>query len=327
MNPVECRMNHTTHDRMDQLVLSLKDREHWLVGIESAAYLAVILTAFLGNIVLTLAIYKTRTLRNHQNYYLVSLAATDILNAVVCMPLTLVVLIKGIWPFGEFVCQLQGIMWVICSSVSLLTLAMIAVNRYVKIARSASLYQKIFTRRNVLISIAISWISTVFLSFFVFSFDKTVFSFHPGKCLCFCKRLNLTDKSGIYFSFLYAFIITVTFSTILFSYYKVFRKIRAHFVQVANSSLHNNNSTAFAEEIKITTMLFATILALFICWSPSVGIDFYELFSGDQFMFSRQLYLLNVFTFQSSSAINPLIYGLMKREFREGYKKVLYCRD
>ena len=38
-------MNESTKHRMDQLFLSLKDRERWLVGIESAAYLAVILTA------------------------------------------------------------------------------------------------------------------------------------------------------------------------------------------------------------------------------------------------------------------------------------------
>ena len=157
-------MNESTKHRMDQLFLSLKDRERWLVGIESAAYLAVILTALLGNIVLTLAIYKTGTLRSSQNYFLVSLAATDILNAVSCMPLTLAALITGKWPFEDFVCQLQGSFWTICTGVSLLTLGLIAFNRYVKIVRSASLYQKIFARRNVWISIAISWISSVFLS-------------------------------------------------------------------------------------------------------------------------------------------------------------------
>ena len=31
----------------------------------------------------------------------------------------------------------------------------------------------------------------------------------------------------------------------------MFRKIREHFVRVANSSIHNNNSVAFAEEVKI----------------------------------------------------------------------------
>lgn len=319
-------MNDSTKYRMDQLFLSLKDRERWMVGFESAAYLAVIMTALLGNIVLALAIYKTGTLRNHQNYFLVSLAVTDILNAITCMPFTLVALLTGTWPFEDFVCQLQGSFWTICTGVSLLTLGLIAFNRYVKITRSASLYQKIFTRRNVWITIAISWSSSVFTSSSVFLLDRTAFSFHPGKSLRFFKYLNVTNKLGIYFTILYVILTSVVFSLIFYCYYKVLRKIRAHFLQVRNSSLQNRESAAFAEEVRITTMLLFTLLAICISWSPSVIIDFYELFSDDQFMFTRQLYLLNVFTFQSSSALNPVIYGLMNKEFRDGYKRVLCCR-
>ncbi len=317
-------MNDTVQEKMEQLALSLRDRERFLVAIESGVYFALILTACLGNILLSLAIYKTRSLRiSAQNYYLVSLAATDVLSAIVGMPLTLVVLIKGTWPFGDFICQLQGSVLAICAVVSLLSLEMISANRYVKIVRSASLYQKIFRKRNVLKSIAISWIVAVFTVLGAFFFGKEAFHYHPGKCLCFI-QLDLADNVGLYVSFLYTTVTFIIFSTIVVSYYKVFRKIRAHFVQVGNSFFHNNNSIAFAEEVKITTLLFTTILAFFICWSPSVTVDFYEMFGG-YYTLPRQVYLLNVFTFQSSHAVNPLIYGLMKREFREGYKKVLCC--
>ena len=306
---------------MALLAQSLENRERWLVGIECTVYTALIMTAFWGNILLNFAVYKVRRLRSSQNFYLVSLAATDIISAAVCMPLTLVVLIQGTWPFGEFVCQLQGVMMAICASISMLTLGMIAVNRYVKIVKSASLYQKIFSKRNVLISIVLCWSITTFFVICAFSLSKTVFYYHPGKSLCFFK-LSLSDKVGLYVSVLYAFVISLGFSSIVFSYYKVFRKIRAHFVQVANSSLHNDSSVHFAEEVRITTMLFTTVIAFFICWMPSVIIDFY----GQYYTLPRQAYVFNVFSFQCSSAINPLIYGLMKREFKEGYKTVLCCQ-
>ena len=313
-----------TQQRMAQLAFKLKTRERWLVGIESTVYLAVILTAVLGNIMLTLAIYKTRTLRRTENFYLVSLAATDILSAVVCMPLTLVVLIQGEWPFGDFICQLQGSLISICSTVSLLTLGMIAINRYVKIVRSASLYQKVFNRKNVFLSIAISWIFVSFITLITFSFRGTVFIFHSGKGLCWVE-VDLKDGMGLYSACMYSLNVSLGYSATFFSYYKVFRKIRAHFVQVAGSSLHNDSSTAFAEEVRITTMLFATVVAFMICFIPSNIVDFYEIVGG-YYTLPRQAYFLNIFTLASSSAINPLIYGLMNKEFREAYKNVICCK-
>ena len=71
-------------------------------------------------------------------------------------------------------------------------------------------------------------------------------------------------------------------------------------------------------------MLLVTVLAFFICWTPSIITDLYEVFGG-YYTLPRQVYMLNVFTFVGSSAVNPVIYGLMKKEFKEAYKTVLKC--
>ena len=315
-------MMNSTQELFALLTISLKNRESWLAILESALYLTVILTAFLGNSLFILAFSNTPSLRSPQNFYLVSLAIADILNAVVCMPVTLAVSIKGKWDFSDVICQLQGSLISVFSTVSLLTLCMIAINRYVKITRSAPLYRRLFSKGNVLCSIALSWIVTVFLNYSAYFVSKTVHYFHPGKCLCFV-TIYLKDKLGIYSAILYSIVVSVSFNPIVFSYYKVLRKIRAHFVQVRSSSFRDDDSTvAFAGEAKITTMLFATILAFFICWTPSVIIDFYEVIAG-YYKLPRQVYMLNIFTYVSSSAINPIIYGFMRREFKEGYKRAL----
>ena len=313
---------NATQERIALLSLSLKNRELWLVVIESTAFSSIVFIALLGNSWLCLAFYKTRTLRSPQNYYLVSLAMTDILNAAVCS-VAVTALIKGEWPYGDFICQCQGIVMSTCASVSLLTLGMIAINRYTKICRSRSLYQKIYSERNVLISIATSWIATAVLVFGAFFAGKTLYYFHPGKGWCFY-QLDLNENIGLYVMFCFSIVISFAFSSIVFSYYKVFRKIRAHFVQVGNSSLRDDNSKAFAEEVKVTMMILTTILAFSICWAPSFTTDFYEILGG-YYTLPRQVYMLNIFTYISSSAINPMIYSLMKREFKEAYKKVLNC--
>ena len=128
-------MMNSTQELFALLTISLKNRESWLAILESALYLTVILTAFLGNSLFILAFSNTPSLRSPQNFYLVSLAIADILNAVVCMPITLAVSIKGKWDFSDVICQLQGSLISLFSTVSLLTLCMIAINRYVKITR------------------------------------------------------------------------------------------------------------------------------------------------------------------------------------------------
>ena len=172
-----------TVTRFTDLAVSLKTREVWQIILESTAYLLILLAAFLGNLMLCVAVYKTRALRNLQNYYLVSLAVTDISSAVLCMPLTLAVLMTGRWPFGEFVCQVQASLIFILSVVSLVTLTMIAVNRYVKMVRSANLYQKIFSKRKIVISIVMSCTISAVMVLSSFLFGEKAFTFHPGKCL------------------------------------------------------------------------------------------------------------------------------------------------
>lgn len=315
---------NTSKDRIVQLTLSLQMRERWLVVVECTAYFSVVLIAFVGNILFALTFYKIRTLRTPQNYYLVSLAVTDILNAAACS-IALVALAEETWPYGDFICQLQGVIMSICGSVSLLTLGMIAINRYTKICRSRSLYQKIFSKRNILTSIGISWIAASTLVVSAFFGRRTVYFYHPGKCWCFYK-LDMDESLGlyIYITFCYSMVVSFSFSTIVFSYYKVFRKIHAHYVQVGNSSLRDENSRALAEELKITFMLLVTVLAFFICWTPSIITDLYAVFGG-YYTLPRQVYMLNVFTFVGSSAVNPVIYGLMKKEFKEAYKTILKC--
>lgn len=310
-----------TQQRFTALEQELSSRGKWLVGIECTVYLVVLLTAVLGNIMLTIAVLKTQTLKRTQNYYLLSLAATDIVIAITSMPLTLVVFIQGTWPFSNFICQLQGSLISVCSTVSLLTLGMIAVNRYVKIVCLPGLYQKIFSKKNVFISIAISWIAITLVTFVAYAFGETVFFYHPGKAICWAK-VNLKSALGLYCTITYSLNMSLTYLAIYFSYYKVFRKIRAHFAHVANTSLHSDSSIAFAEEVKVTTMLFVTVVAFIICWIPTNIADLYEIFAG-YYTLPRQLYFFNIFTLACSSAVNPLVYGFMKNEFREAYKKVL----
>lgn len=301
---------------------ALEDRETWMIVAEASGAFAIVILALTGNITLCLAIYRCRALRKIQNYYIVALAMSDLLLTVLCLPMGLAVVILGRWPFGDTPCQIQGILTYFFACFSLLTLTLIAINRYVKMMRTVNIYQKAYTRNYVLLSIMAC---ALFSGVFVIPFALQKFCYHPGKLACFvCKSLN--KKEQVLLLAPYSVLIAMTYPVMAFCYFKVFRKVHSHFTQIAASNLHEDNAKSFAEEVQITKILFAVLIAFVVCWSPAFTIEFLDTLQGE-YSLPRQIYLIMPFTGAASSAINPVIYGVMQKRFREAYKKILTCKN
>ncbi|KAJ7371224.1 melatonin receptor [Desmophyllum pertusum] len=312
-------MNDTL-ERKRSIEEDLKNRETWLIVVEVTTASVLVISALMGNIILCLAIHRLRALRKIQNYYIVALAISDFLLTFLSVSLGFVAMILGRWVFGDTICQIQGSLIYYFASFSLLNMMLIAFNRYVKMVRSASIYQKIYTKKNVLLSIASCGI---FSGVFIVPFVTQTFCFHPGSLSCFvCKSGNKNDQILLLSS--YSVLISMAYPVMIFCYYKVFRKVRAHFAQIADSTLHEDTHNSFTEEVKITKILFAVLIAFLICWTPGFTIEFLDILQGE-YTLHRQVYLILTYTGAANGAINPVIYGLMQKRFREAYKKVLTC--
>ncbi|EDO29478.1 predicted protein, partial [Nematostella vectensis] len=85
--------------------------------------------AFLGNLLVVWAVRRKPSLRTIPNYYIISLAVSDMLMASIGMPLSLVTVIAGKWVFGDALCQYQGFIGTFLGTVSLLTIMLTAINR------------------------------------------------------------------------------------------------------------------------------------------------------------------------------------------------------
>ncbi|XP_022803928.1 melatonin receptor type 1B-B-like [Stylophora pistillata] len=321
MNITFNRMNITL-DKKKILEDSLKDRKIGMIIAETSSALIIAILALIGNLTLCLAIYGTRALRCIQNYYIVALAASDLLLTILCLPLGLTVVILGRWPFGDAICQIQGSFIYYFACFSVLTMTLIAVNRYIKMMHSVIIYQRFFTKSNVLISIAFC---AIFSGIFLIPFVSQRFCFHPGKCACFvCKSRDGENQAVLIVP--YTILITMTYPVITFCYSKVFRKVHLHFSRIAPSNIHENSAKSYAEEVKITKILFAVLIAFVMCWTPPFIIEFIDMFHG-QYRLPRQVYLIMPFMGAANCAVNPLIYGLLQRRFREAYINVLTCRN
>ena len=93
---------------IENLAKELLNRDQKVVIFETFFYLLTISVAVVGNSCVLLAVYRNSRLRTIPNYFIVSLAISDILLPLLCAPYSIAVAIVGYWPFNDSVCQSQG---------------------------------------------------------------------------------------------------------------------------------------------------------------------------------------------------------------------------
>lgn len=125
--------------------------------------LLIIWTLF-GNFTVCAAVFRYRHLRTKvTNIFIVSLALSDLLVAVLVMPWKAVAEVAGFWPFGGF-CKTWLACDIMCSTASILNLCVISVDRYWAIS-SPFRYERSMNKRVACVMIGVTWTVSVVISF------------------------------------------------------------------------------------------------------------------------------------------------------------------
>ena len=143
------------------------------------------------------------------------------------------------------------------------------------------------------------------------------YAFHPGKLFCFqTNEISLPH----FIVYLYVGVPTVTLSI---CYFLVFKKLRGHHRTVQNN-LQLKSEEVSQRDVRVTKILFITVLGFLSCWTPIAIIDFVDTFRGEA-TFPREVYYLYLLLGNLSGCINPIVYGLLNKKFRDEYKNLCFC--
>ncbi|KAF1749096.1 hypothetical protein GCK72_025563 [Caenorhabditis remanei] len=127
-------------------------------------YLVIIAMTVVGNTLVVVAVFSYRPLKKVQNYFLVSLAASDLAVAIFVMPLHVVTFLAGgKWLLGVTVCQFFTTADILLCTSSILNLCAIAIDRYWAIHNPINYAQK-RTTKFVCIVIAVVWALSMLIS-------------------------------------------------------------------------------------------------------------------------------------------------------------------
>ncbi|XP_064617051.1 trace amine-associated receptor 13c-like [Liolophura sinensis] len=285
--------------------------------------LVVSVTVILTNLLNLIVLQKTRQIPPIAKICVLNLSVADLSSGVVCMLPCLVPAVTGSWPYGTIWCQIAGIFHGTCCSVSIWSLSVVSVDRYMAI-KFPLRYHTLMTPRRCVTALLALWglgVGTFLLPIFI-SEDLIYYEFSPATVICgmYWEYRWLCLVSGLYTPLPSA--ITIVFTSIsVIREMGILSKIRV--------IPAGGESNAQKQDIRAINVLSATASVYFIAWGPYVVSEFTLIFTdsvtippGVQFSF---MWLAN-----SNSFMNVFIYSMVYKSFRvktaQLIRSVLLCK-
>ena len=304
----------------------LSSRSLLLTIVEVSSLIILNVLSLTGNTLVCISVYKNTRLRTTTNLYIIALATSDLLSAVLVMPFGTGVLITSKWVFGEAVCQLHAFFSLFVIYVSPVTMGLTAVNRYVRICKSDQQYKKLFSARKSRALLAFVWTFVACYTVVPRMAGLQAYEFVPGYAQCSIAHLSESAGKMIHYGIvLTLFFLTPLMATIV-SYINVAKMIRQHNIDASCTiQRRERNAGISAHEIKVRKSLFAVVFAFMICWIPFWVIVILRRFRLVAKM-PRNVELLCMFLLYFSNTINPFIYAGMNPVFKREFRKILFCQ-
>ncbi|XP_046391197.1 adenosine receptor A2a [Ischnura elegans] len=284
----------------------------------------VAIAAVAGNGLVLAAFRRERRLRRRTNYYIVSLAAADLLVGLLGIPVA--VLASVGLPSGLYACLLAVCLLVVLCTISIFCLVAVSVDRYWAILHPMAYSRNVRTKTAVSI-ICVCWVAGTFVGFL------PLLGWNAGPQQR-CRFTEVMDYN--YLVFLYFATIIVPALILAAFYAHIYRVVLRQLRQMVTMDAGPRSNPAGREgsgtmlrmlgaaqrrEVKATQNLAIIVLFFILCWIPLYTINCVKAFcpacsvEGALTDFCIILSHLN-------SALNPLLYAYHLRDFRAALRAI-----
>ena len=296
---------------------------------ETFAYCLLFLVSLVGNTLVAMIVFKTKTLRKPINFLIVNMAMSDLLVPIFLFPRKLVLTYTRSWligdPLGQVLCKLSIYTSNLSFTVSIQSLVLIAVDRFgaVMFPLCSPLINlkrcRVFILATWIIAMAI-WCPDLFAS-------KVIESPEGLACVADWKGAlgeALSYKNFVLVMQVAIFYVPLVFITILYS--AITLKIKSQKIPGEQST--NTREKRLKRERNVLKLSVAIVLGFALCWLP-LSIKWFMLFNSDRTITSSCGFYyfssVSLFLAWSNCAINPWICICFGGNYRQGLKNLLGC--
>ncbi|TSO67445.1 Adenosine receptor A2b [Bagarius yarrelli] len=285
-----------------------------------AAEVTISLLSASGNLLVCIAIGRSKKLRTITNYFLVSLAAADFFVGTLAIPCAILTDL-GFPHNNLYLCATVVYMLITLTQASVFSLLAIAIERYVAILWPFH-YQRLLKPRNAKLVIVITWILAFLLSLVPLLGFRKRFR-HINYCFFAC----IVDIAlMVYFNFFGCILLPLL--TMFFIYAHIFLTVRRQVRRIAALQgaleVQARQNSAMRREAKKATSIFLLVFLFVLCWMPIHITNCLQQFCP-HYMVPLPLILTAIILSHANSAINPLLYAYSMKSFRRAFKDIILC--
>ncbi|XP_019388680.1 PREDICTED: neuromedin-U receptor 1 [Crocodylus porosus] len=341
---VLCNQSHVDPEDMTLTEDELRDkylgprRSSFFVPV-CTTYLLIFVVGAVGNTLTCLVILRHKFMRTPTNYYLFSLAVSDLLVLLLGMPLELYDMWSN-YPFllGAGGCYFKTLLFEAVCFASILNVTALSVERYIAVVHPLKA-KYVVTRNHAKRVIGAIWVLSVLCSIPNTSLHGIRPLYVPGRGMVPDSAICMVVKPLV----LYNLIIQIT--TILFFFLPMgtlsilylliglqLRKEKMLQSLEAKAGRDSDYHHVRAQQKKVrrrqvTKMLFVLVVVFGICWAPfhtdRLVWSFISNWTGNMHEMFQYIHVISGVFFYLSSATNPILYNLMSTRFREMFKEVM----
>ncbi|XP_007900730.1 5-hydroxytryptamine receptor 2B [Callorhinchus milii] len=341
-------------------------------GLQWAALLIlmIIIPTIGGNILVILAVSLEKKLQNATNYFLMSLAAADMLVGLLVMPVALLnILFNSEWVLPSELCPIWIFLDILLSTASIMHLCAISLDRYIAIKKPIH-HSRFNSRAKVLIKITVVWLISIGIavSIPIKGLQDKTNTFMNKSCIL---KIDKFKDFIIYGSMAAFFIPLAIMIVIYFLTIQVLRKkaylIKAkppqHFNWATVSTVFQSNTSpekvamlngshkdrtlslstddmpirrlstlgkksmqSISNEQRASKVLGIVFLLFLVMWCPFFVTNVTSVLckSCDPELIGT---LMEIFVWVGyvSSGVNPLVYTLFNKTFRQAFQHYITC--
>ena len=268
------------------------------------------IAGLIGNVLVIRIVHKTRDMHTTTNYLLANLALSDVITILLSWPSMLISIANS--EFEQFICKFS-VVSILPISVSSFTLTVLAVERYHALLKPFRTGLRL-KEDNIKQAIAVIWISSVAIclpSFFLSEWNENDSYCVPNKVY-----------SVIIIPIILAYIPMIVF---LYCYGSLIEGLYfSHAICTENTSEDRNSE----KKRLVITFILATA-GFVIGYGPTCIFHTVTMLGGEEqkgFKLSTESAVVQSIFF-CSLCLNPILYAFRSTNFREGFKRIIICRE